>query len=159
MKNKGLFPDSRMEVTAGIIDDSGTGYVEGSENGTPQRWVEIKSIKYTRIPDGLYHARKGEEVRLVHNPNGEVVAYKNVSNGTHSTPSYSGIIGVLSLALILSAILYLMGVWNLIWKSGWNWWITIAIIFIYCLYAVLWTSLFVMKEWRRQKRAHELLNK
>ncbi len=158
MKYKDIFPDQNISVTSGVIEDSGTSIIDGAENKGPQRWVRVNGKVITRLDDGLYHAKKDDKVQVVHDSSLHLVAYRNETSGQGSKPSYSAVIGVLALMIILSGILYLGGVWNLIWKSGWNWWITVAVIFIYSLYAILWTFLYAFRVWKLQNRAHEMIN-
>ncbi|MCC6600671.1 MAG: hypothetical protein IT223_08335 [Crocinitomicaceae bacterium] len=158
MSLKSIFPDQHLAVTSGIIEESGTSIIDGAESKGPQRWVRVNGKLITRLEDGLYHSQKNDKVKIVHDTQFHAVAFRNETSGSGSSPSYSAIFGVLALMVILSAALYLGGVWNYIWKSGWNWWFTVLAIFLYSLYAIVWTFIYAYREWKRQAKAHQMIS-
>lgn len=151
------FPDPQISIAKGKLQEGGTTTLAGQEKHGPQRWVRMNDQWFTRVDDGLYHARYGDEVLIAHDSANRMIGYRNITTGAQSKPNLAAVRGVLALMVILSGALYLLGVWNLIWKSGWEWWVTISIIFLYSLYALLWTPMYAMKEYRRQKDAHTRL--
>jgi hypothetical protein len=152
-----LFPDTNIQLVSGVIQESGTSVVEGHKNQNPQRWIKVENKVFVGLDDGLYHAQYGQKVDIAYDSNHKVVGYWNHALNTGSETSKSGMIGAVALALILTAIGYYGGVWNFIWKGINEWWLTIFIIFIFSLYAIVWTPIFAYKESKRERLAHELL--
>ncbi len=152
-----LFPDTKLSTTKGVIQESGNSPLPDSQQLRPVRWLKVNNKYFTNLDDGLYHSAYGEEVALVYDRDGKVVAYKNLTRGTSSEASSSGVIGSIAMVLILTAIGYYGGVWNFIWKGISEWWLTIFIIFCFSLYAIVWTPIFAYRESFREREGHKML--
>lgn len=153
-----LFPDTHLKLVRGIIQESGNSPLPGSEQTRPVRWLKVNEEIFTGLDDGLYHSSYGQEVAIVVDRDKKVVAYKNLSNGTKSEASSSGVIGSIAMVIILTAIAYYGGIWNFIWKGISEWWLTIFIIFCFSLYAVVWTPIFAFRESKREQEGHRMLS-
>jgi len=158
-KKSKWFPDPTIVITEGAMQEGGTSIIDGQEKGGPQRWVKVNNIVFTRVDDGLYHTRYGDVVRIAHDSENRMIGYNNLTTDAGSKPSMSAVRGVIAFMFILSGALYLLGAWNFIWKSIHEWWITVAIIAVYSMYALVWTPMYAVKEWKRQQNAHDLLKK
>lgn len=160
-KRKGLnklFPDTEIQTISGMVEESGTTPIAGVSD-RPVRWIKVNGKVFTGLDDGLYHTPYEQKVDIAYDGDMKVVAYWNQTTQSGSNVSNSSVIGAIALVLIFTAIAYYGGIWNFIWKGISEWWLTIGIIFIFSLYAVVWTPVFVYKEMKRQRVGHELLSK
>ncbi|MEZ4799460.1 MAG: hypothetical protein R2809_06725 [Flavobacteriales bacterium] len=153
-----LFPDVNIDVVRGKVQESGNSVLPESGKSTPQRWIKVNDNVYVGLDDGLYHARYGDDVIIAFDSSSHVVGYHNLTSLSGSSPSNTGVIGAIALMIILTAVLYYGGIWNYIWKGFDIWWLTIGLIFIYSLYAVLWTPIFAFREFQREQLAHKKIN-
>jgi hypothetical protein len=107
---------------------------------------------------------------VVHDKKNRVVGYWNHTANEGTQPNKSGVIGAIALSVLVSAALFLSGVWNFIWKYepfvvldnngaiiGERWWLTMVIVVLYSLWAVFWTFGYAYYERQRQQIAHEWL--
>lgn len=152
-----LFPDTELTKVSGHVEESGTSPLPGSNDNKPHRWIKVNGQVFSGLDDGLYHAQYENQIVLVHDTSNKVVAYWNKTTQSGSEISNSSVVGAIAMALILTAIAYYGGIWNFIWKGIDEWWLTIGIIFLFSLYAVVWTSIFCFKELKRERVAHEML--
>ena len=170
MKIRELFPSTDLILTKGPLQQGGTSVIDGQEKKGPQRWVKLNDVIFVGMNDGLYHTRYNEEVSIVHDGQNKVVGYWNHSSNEGTRPNKSAVVGVISLSFLISAALFLLGVWNFVWKyepfivkdaNGVvvqeRWWLTVIVVFVYSLWAVFWTAGFAFYEWKRQKLAHQML--
>jgi hypothetical protein len=169
-KIRSLFPDTDLVLTKGPLQEGGTSVIPGQEKKGPQRWVKLNDLIFVGMNDGLYHTRYDSVVSVVHDKRNRVVGYWNHSANEGTQPNKSGVIGVIALSVLVSAALFLSGVWNFIWKHepflvldkngevvADRWWLTMVIVLLYALWAVFWTFGYAHYEWKRQKLAHECL--
>lgn len=154
-----LFPDTQINLIHGRVQESGNSVLPGAKKNTPQRWIKVDDVVYTNLDDGLYQARYGDTVIIAFDSSNHVVGYYNKSSLTGSSASQTGVIGAVALMLILTAIGYYGGVWNFIWKGFDIWWLTIFVIFCFGMYALVWTPIFAFKESKREKSAHQMIEK
>lgn len=158
-KRKGLnklFPDTNINVVSGVVEESGTTPLDGVSD-RPVRWIKVNGLVFTGLDDGLYHTPYEQKVDIAYDGEMKVVAYWNNTTQTGSSMSNSSVIGSIALVIILTAIAYYGGIWNFIWKGISEWWLTISIIFLFCLYALVWTPIFAFREIKRQKTGYALL--
>jgi hypothetical protein len=152
-----LFPHPTVEVTRGKIEESGSGHTLPNGKHTRERWVQINGRIFIGADETLYQASYGDDVSVASDIFGRVLGYKNHTSGMHSEASSTSAVGAIALAVLLATVAYLGGIWNFIWKGFDIWWLTIIIITFFSLYALVWTPMYVTKELRRQKLAHEKL--
>jgi hypothetical protein len=152
-----IFPDTNLRLISGIVEESGTSVVPGYESKGSQRWIKVAGEIFTGLDDGLYHAQYENKIDLVHDTSNKVVGYWNYTTGSGSQASNSSVVGAIAMSVILIAIAYYGGIWNFIWKGINEWWVTIGIIFFFSLYALVWTSIFCVKEYKRERNAHQML--
>ena len=170
MKIRELFPSTDLKITRGPLQQGGTSIIDGQEKKGPQRWVKLNDIIFVGMNDGLYHTRYNEEVSIVHDMQNKVVGYWNHSSNEGTRPNKSAVVGAISLSFLISAALFLLGVWNFVWKyepfivkdtNGTvvqeRWWLTVIVVFVYSLWAAFWTAGFAFYESKRQKMAHRML--
>ena len=144
-------------MVSGVVEESGTSVVPGYESKGSQRWIKVAGQIFTGLDDGLYHAQYDNKIDLVHDSSNKVVGYWNHTSNSGSQASNSSVVGAIAMSIILIAIAYYGGIWNFIWKGIDEWWLTIGIIFLFSLYALFWTSIFCVKESKRERNAHALL--
>jgi hypothetical protein len=164
------FPDTELKLTRGLLQEGGTSTIDGQEKKGPQRWVKVNGIVFLGMDDGLYHTRYDQEVSVVYDQSNKVVGYWNHTSDVGTQPSKTAIIGAIALSVMVSAALFLLGVWNFVWKYppfvvlnesgekvGERWWLTVIVVGLYSMWAVVWTAGFVKYEKQRQRQAHLLL--
>lgn len=153
-----LFPDTQVETVSGAVQESGTSPVDGVSE-RPVRWIRVGDKVFTGLDDGLYHTPYDQHVDIAFDRSHRVVAYWNRTTQTGSNKSTSSVIGAVALVIILTAVAYYGGIWNFIWKGISEWWLTIFIIFCFCLYALVWTPVFAFREMKRQSTGYTLLER
>jgi hypothetical protein len=171
MKIRTLFPSTNLVITRGPLQEGGTSVIAAEEKKGPQRWVKLNDIIFVGMNDGLYHTRYNEDVSIVHDERNRVVGYWNHSSSEGTRPNKSAVIGAVALSFLVSAALFLLGVWNFIWKYepflvkneqgqiiSERWWLTVIVILLYSSWAVFWTYGFAYYEWKRQQLAHAILD-
>lgn len=152
-----LFPHPEVIIHRGAVEESGTGFTFANGKHTRERWIKINGVTLVGADETLYQSAYGHEVIVAADPFQRVIGYHNIATGMTSQVSNTSAIGAIALAVLLTAVAYFGGIWNFIWKGFDIWWLTIAIITFFSLYALVWTPMFVTKELARQNKAHRLI--